>query len=102
MILQNKPVWTFSVGMGPAQSGIVREKALRRESVGVEMEIARRIPAVKDHRFFAGRDDGKEMSAGKKLVWGCLGGRFGDFRDWDGIERWADGIAKDIRMELGS
>jgi menaquinone-dependent protoporphyrinogen oxidase len=102
MILQNKPVWTFSVGMGPASQGIVGKKAMRRESMGVEMEIRRRVLRVREHRYFAGKDDGKEMNVAKKLVWGCMGGRFGDFRDWEGIERWADGIAKELRMELGS
>jgi len=101
MGLQIKPTWTFSVGMSPAIKGSkwVRDRAVRRESQDTVDSISRKVPKVRDHHLFAGKDDGSEMSKPVKFLWSCIGGRFGDYRDWDEIDRWADVIAKELKLE---
>lgn len=100
MGLQMKPTWAFSVGMAPAvNSRWVRQQAIRRESHYVEQTIREKVPKVRDHHLFAGKDDGSETPAPCRCLWNCLGGRFGDYRDWNEIDAWADVIAKDLKVE---
>lgn len=101
MGLQIKPTWTFSVGMAPAIKGSkwVKERAVRRESQDTVDSIARKLPKVRDHHLFAGKDDGSDMSGPAKCLWSAVGGRFGDYRDWNDIDRWADGIAKELKSD---
>lgn len=100
MGLQKMPTWTFSVGMAPAVgSKWVRDRAVRRESQTIEGFILRKLPKVKDHHLFAGKDDGSETAAPLRRLWSCLGGRYGDFRDWNEIDAWADVIAKELKLE---
>lgn len=101
MGLRMRPVWTFSVGMAPAVKGTkwVRDRAVRRESQHIDLTIARKLPQVKDHRLFAGKDEGADMAGPVKWVWGCVGGRFGDFRDWNEIDEWSEIIAKELKLE---
>jgi menaquinone-dependent protoporphyrinogen oxidase len=101
MGLQMKPTWTFSVGMAPTVQGTkwVRDRAMRRESQEIAINIARKLPKVKDHRLFAGKYDGRDMSGPVKCLWACVGGRFGDYRDWNEIDEWADVIAKELKAE---
>lgn len=95
-----KPTYCFSVGMAPAvRSKWVRERAVRRETQDVEEAIMRKVPKVRDHRLFAGTGDGEEMSGVVRCLWGCVGGSFGDHRDWNEIDGWADIIAKELKME---
>jgi len=99
MGLQMKPTWTFSVGMAPAAKGWVKDRAVRRESVSIEDMVIRKLPKVKDHRLFAGKDDGKEMAGPLRCLWSCVGGRFGDYRNWNEIDDFADVIAKELKLE---
>ncbi|OCT48847.1 flavodoxin-like protein [Cladophialophora carrionii] len=101
MGLQMRPTWTFSVGMAPAVKGSkwVRDRAVRRESQDIRDTISRKLPKVRDHHLFAGKDDGSEMSGPVKCLWSCMGGRFGDYRDWNEIDEWADVIAKELKLE---
>ena len=99
MGLQMKPTWTFSVGMAPAATGWVKDRAVRRELQQIEEMIMQKLPKVKDHHLFAGKDDGKEMSGPLRCLWSCVGGRFGDYRNWNEIDEWADVIAKELKLE---
>jgi len=101
MGLQMKPTWTFSVGMSRAIKGSkwVRDRAVRRESQDIGDTISRKLPKVRDHHLFAGKDDGSDMSGPMKFVSSCVGKRFGDYRDWNEIDEWADVIAKELKLE---
>ncbi|OQU93541.1 Flavodoxin domain-containing protein [Cladophialophora immunda] len=100
MGLQMKPTWTFSVGMAPAVgSKWIRDRAVRRESRQIEEIVLRKLPKVRDHRLFAGQDDGSETPAPVRCLWSCIGGRWGDYRDWAQIDEWADIIAKELKLE---
>ncbi|EXJ56697.1 hypothetical protein A1O7_07041 [Cladophialophora yegresii CBS 114405] len=101
MGLQMKPTWAFSVGMAPTVRGSkwVRDRAVRRESQDIKETISRKVPKVRDHHLFAGKADGLAMSGPMRCLWSCMGGRFGDYRDWNEIDEWADVIAKELKLE---
>ncbi|EXJ74075.1 uncharacterized protein A1O5_02369 [Cladophialophora psammophila CBS 110553] len=101
MGLQMKPTWTFSVGMAPAVTGSkwIRDRAVRHESRHIEEIIMRKLPTVRDHHLFAGKDDGLDTPAPIRCLWSCVGGRWGDYRNWDEIDDWADVIAKELKSE---
>jgi len=100
MGLQKKPTWAFSVGMAPAGSpSWIREKATNKVLKNIEEAITKRVPKVRGHRLFAGKDDGSSVSMPIRGLYRCLGGRFGDMRDWNEIDVWADTIAKELHME---
>lgn len=89
--LRRRPVWLFS-------SGPLGDKAT--ESTPTEPEEAqelRRILDARDHRVFAGALD-RDAVEGSDLnrLERAITRRFipeGDWRDWDTIDHWADGIA---------
>jgi menaquinone-dependent protoporphyrinogen oxidase len=46
-----------------------------------------------EHRVFAGRIDKSELGFGERAIMIAVRAPDGDFRDWDEIAAWADGIA---------
>jgi menaquinone-dependent protoporphyrinogen oxidase len=87
--LRSIPVWLFSVGpLGteiqdeeeqPKQLGELREKLRPR-----------------DHRLFFGALDRDKLGFGERMMVKAVKAPEGDFRDWDEIRAWADGIATDL------
>ena len=87
--LADRPLWLFS-------SGPVGNPAARKDPPDVTA-IERDI-AVRGHRMFDGKLDPEALSLGERI---SLLGRArpgGDFRDWDAVARWADGIAASLRL----
>ncbi|KIX02911.1 uncharacterized protein Z518_08854 [Rhinocladiella mackenziei CBS 650.93] len=100
MGLQMRPMWAFSVSMAPA--GVpswMREMAVKRDRKSIEEAVTRKVPKLRGHRLFAGKDDGSTIPSPVRGLYSCIGGRFGDMRDWDEIDAWADQIAKELTME---
>jgi menaquinone-dependent protoporphyrinogen oxidase len=87
--LGSTPVWLFSVGpLGteiqdeeeqPKQLGELREKLRPR-----------------DHRQFFGALDRDKLGFGERMMVKAVKAPEGDFRDWDEIRAWADGIATEL------
>jgi menaquinone-dependent protoporphyrinogen oxidase len=87
--LRSVPVWLFSVGpLGtevqdeeeqPKQLGELREKLRPR-----------------DHRLFFGVLDRDKLAFGERMMVKAVKAPEGDFRDWDEIGAWADGIATEL------
>jgi menaquinone-dependent protoporphyrinogen oxidase len=87
--LRSIPVWLFSVGpLGteiqdeeeqPKQLGELREKLRPR-----------------DHRLFFGALDRDKLGFGERMMVKAVKAPEGDFRDWDEIGAWADGIATEL------
>lgn len=46
--------------------------------------------------LFSGVFRSEQLPPVKRLIFRLLGGRFGDFRDWPGIDAWADAIAHEL------
>lgn len=99
--LQVKPFWAFSLGMAPGglPSWIGRRMA-KKEKKNIEHTLMAKVPKMKEHRLFPGKDDGATVPSPLRSLYRCLGGRFGDLRDWSEIDAWADNIAKHLNVEL--
>ncbi|KIY02767.1 uncharacterized protein Z520_01232 [Fonsecaea multimorphosa CBS 102226] len=101
MGLQMKPTWTFSVGMTPAVKGPkwATNKAVSRESLLMERTISRKMPKVRGHRLFIGKDAASRIPGPIRSLSTCVGGRSRDHRDWDEVDAWADAIATELKLE---
>lgn len=100
MGLRVQPVWAFSVAMAPAGlPSWMRERTVKKELKNIEEVVRGKVPNLRDHRLFAGKDDGSTVSTPVRGLYRCFGGRFGDMRDWDEIDAWADTIAKALAAE---
>lgn len=93
--LAAKPVWLFSSGP------VGRWATAPRQVEPSEVAGFRRAIHPRDHRTFAGAlDRGTLAGSGLSTVEKFVTRRFmedGDFRDWDAIDGWADGIARELR-----
>ncbi|HEX7307666.1 flavodoxin domain-containing protein [Lentzea sp.] len=91
LVLHGKPVWLFSVGSPGALRGPFRRWAMLEEND----ILARLLDIVTpvEHRLFTGVVTNTTFGRLGALVFRALGGRFGDFRDWDAIEKWGASIA---------
>lgn len=93
-VLRNRPVWLFSVGMGPSLRGPVGA-VLRRV---VPPEITRVVDDVgaRGYQAFAGVLLREGTSWGTRMMLRLCGGRYGDLRDWPAIDRWATEVGTDL------
>jgi menaquinone-dependent protoporphyrinogen oxidase len=48
------------------------------------------------HTWFAGKLDKDELSFGERAIVKVVKAPYGDFREWDEIERWADEVAAEL------
>ncbi|HTW01147.1 MAG TPA: flavodoxin domain-containing protein [Streptosporangiaceae bacterium] len=80
-----RPVWLFS--SGPVGG-------LPSESDPVEVTRIRQAFPVCGHRVFSGKLDPRALSVAQRTSIAVFHPRMpGDFRDWDAITEWAEGIA---------
>lgn len=99
--LAARPVWLFSVGMPAALARPLRRMAARSEARKVAEPYRDRIHP-RGERLFDGVFRRDQLSGTAARVFRALGGRFGDFRDWPGIDTWADEIAAELGLEPGA
>ncbi|KAL2436703.1 hypothetical protein ABEF95_013337 [Exophiala dermatitidis] len=97
MGLQHEPFWAFSLSMAPvAVPKWIATRITQRQRKTVEARLMSKVPKMKEHRLFPGRNDGSSVPRPLRSLYRCLGGRFGDMRDWGEIDAWADNIAKQL------
>lgn len=99
--LAGKPVWLFSVGMSAGLPAPLRRPARRAQ----EKRIAQAFPVEvrpRSHRVFSGVGSPDLLPRWGQFLFRAAGGRFGDYRDWEGIEEWAQSIARDLHGRPGS
>lgn len=93
--LQTKPVWAFSVGMPPDEAGRVSEEKM------IEAKIRKHVPGLKGHRLFRGKFEEKDLGWFMRTIISCCVPKekkiYGDERNWNDIEAWADAVGKEIR-----
>jgi menaquinone-dependent protoporphyrinogen oxidase len=96
-MLRQHPVWLFSVStVGETSSGLGRIPTwLARKAQREPRQVTGFRAAVhpRGHRAFAGVVEPANWGGFGNLFMRLMGGRFGDLRDWDDIQRWADAIA---------
>jgi menaquinone-dependent protoporphyrinogen oxidase len=93
-VLSKVPVWAFSVGC-PATlpSRVVKAMGAENEDEQLEEWIKQHVP-IREHILFHGRFLKSHFSISNRIMWRVIGGRYGDFRDWEEVEKWAGGIAE--------
>ena len=95
--LSGRPVWLFS--SGPLGDQKIDERGLDVREAAVPKEFAEFESLIKPRgkRVFFGALDHHQFGFAHRLLWNLPASRKllieGDFRDWDDIARWADGIA---------
>jgi menaquinone-dependent protoporphyrinogen oxidase len=82
-------VWLFSCGpLGdPAKP----------DGEPADVEVLRVATAAIEHRVFPGRLVKSELGFGERVVVAGVRAPYGDYRPWDDITTWAQGIANGLR-----
>ncbi|EMF29725.1 flavodoxin-like protein [Streptomyces gancidicus BKS 13-15] len=94
-VLVARPVWIFSVGMPAALRGPWRRMAPKELPV-IEKDLPPGL-VYRSHRLFSGVVERDQLPRTGRLLFRLVGGRFGDFRDWEAVDAWAAGIAGELR-----
>jgi menaquinone-dependent protoporphyrinogen oxidase len=89
-VLRDHPTWLFSVGMPEALAKSLRQWAGKEGPKVVEPFTD--IHARANH-LFTGVVAKEQLPRVSRVMFRLFGGRYGDFRDWDAIDAWADEIA---------
>ncbi len=99
--LAARPVWLFSVSsVGDSSSFFGRRATRLFQRLKRVPEARRRIDQAigpRGHRDFSGAIQRDHWTTSGSVFLRVFGGRYGDHRDWEGIARWADGIAAALR-----
>ncbi|MGB3632521.1 MAG: flavodoxin domain-containing protein, partial [Rubrobacteraceae bacterium] len=90
--LAGKSVWLFS--SGPIGDPPKPEE----EPVDVAEILA--ATGAHEHRVFAGKIDKDTLGFAEKAVMLALRAPEGDFRDWEAVRQWAEGIADTLEAEV--
>ncbi|KES04325.1 flavodoxin [Streptomyces toyocaensis] len=94
-VLVPRPVFLFSVGMPAALRGPWRRLA-PKELPAIEEGLPRDLRS-RSHRLFSGVVERDQLPRAGRVFFRLVGGRFGDFRDWEAVDLWAGGIAGELR-----
>lgn len=91
--LAQRPVWLFSSGPTGEGDPVALMDGWRFPEA--QQPIADRI-GPRDIVFFHGEIDIKKLNLAERLLVKSLRAQVGDFRDWDAIRAWAEGIAVEL------
>ncbi len=99
-VLSTKPVWLFSSGpLGTATTDSRGKDVLTAAAPKEFAELATSV-SPRDQRVFFGALDRSNLRGAHRVVGTLPAGRKllieGDFRDWEAIDTWADGIAREL------
>jgi len=92
-VLAERPVWLFSVGSKDALSGPIGHWMKARYPQPKQIPAFREEIHPCDCRIFTGVINPAHYPFLSRLVMKVLGVRYGDYRDWDKIDAWAEWIA---------
>jgi menaquinone-dependent protoporphyrinogen oxidase len=84
--LRERRTWLFSSGPIGAPPAPAEGEAVKLDEV-----VAKTRPV--EHRVFAGKVDRTALGVGERAIMRVVRAREGDYRDWDEIRRYAEGIA---------
>ena len=87
--LSRRPVWLFS-------SGPLGEDVEDHEEQPRQMPELRRLIGPKGHRVFHGALDVSALGFAERMIAKAVKAPTGDFRDWEAILGWAEGIAEEL------
>lgn len=92
--LRALPVWLFS-------SGPLGDPPKPDEDPADAAPLLAAIGA-REHRVFTGRLERKGLSFAERAIVRAVHAPYGDFRDWDAIRSWAEGIGSQLEAERKS
>jgi menaquinone-dependent protoporphyrinogen oxidase len=98
--LANTPVWAFSVGT-PFAIGKIAQRFL--ESQEEEQKLAAAIKEqvkIEGHVLFSGMFVKSQATKKFNFWWRVFGGKFGDFREWEDINKWAGEVGENIAQRI--
>jgi menaquinone-dependent protoporphyrinogen oxidase len=87
-VLRGRPVWLFSSGPIGAPPFPPDEPH--------DVAALLRLTGARGHAVFPGRLDKALLSFGERAMVTAMRAPVGDFRDWDAVAAWADGIAAEL------
>ena len=98
---EGRPVWLFSSGPIGTDQVEGEGRDVRTTAGPKELDELTGATSARDHRvFFGAFHKGKPIGMSEQLVMRMPAARDafpeGDFRDWDEIDAWAAGIARDL------
>jgi len=94
------PLWLFSVGLLGERTSVfpgwvarsLRQLRSRHESDALVW--LRTSVAPIGHRYFTGVIEREHWPVIGRVMFALMGGRYGDHRDWFGIDAWADEVVR--------
>lgn len=96
----NAPLWLFSVSSVGETSGFFGRRVAgfirKRRPENKELAQLRGRAGFRGHRNFAGAIRPGDWGRVGTVVLRLAGGKLGDHRDWEDIDRWADRIAETL------
>lgn len=98
-MLAQHPVWFFS--SGPTGEGDPVELMKGWTFPEAQKPIAERIQP-RDIALFHGEIDTKKLNFGEKLIVKGVRAPVGDFRVWESVTTWAEGIAETLRETVNA
>ncbi|OCK79542.1 flavo protein [Lepidopterella palustris CBS 459.81] len=102
--LANLPVFAFSVGAPAGMPKFVRARFERSEEKrlegAVEKELKSGKATLEAHKLFNGKFEREDAGWCVRTMFACFGGRFGDFTDWDTVDKWADTIVAKLNKPV--
>lgn len=98
ILTPKKGLWAFSVGAPISLPPFMQTTQLLHEDVTIKEELEGKYGLrLKDHGFFMGRARREDVPWLFRGVMKWFGGTFGDFRDWDKIDAWTEGIVRALK-----
>jgi len=96
--LSERPVWAFSVGVPGT------DEFAAKETAKMETEIRKSIPALRGHTLLYGRVEREQLAWPVALFfkWFPKNAKFGDFVEWDEVDKWADKVGEDMKEVMQS
>jgi menaquinone-dependent protoporphyrinogen oxidase len=96
-----RPLWAFTVGAPAAipRWGGGGAKLAAKEKANAEKMLREQGVSFKGHELFNGEWKREDMLPFARLFFGCcIGVKFGDYRDWEAVDAWADAIVKEFKV----
>lgn len=93
--LRQRPLWVFS-------SGPIGEGDPKPHHKPEELVTSLGDTPVRDHEIFAGKLDIENLGFAERMITRALRAPTGDFRDWNAIRGWAQGIAEELKREYAT
>ncbi|GAA2417806.1 flavodoxin domain-containing protein [Streptomyces glaucosporus] len=93
-LLASRPVWVFSVGMPAALHGPWKSLT-RHEEEKVTGELLAGLHP-RGHALFSGVIAPEHLPHSGRAIFKAMGLRYGDYRDWEAVEAFADTVARSL------